>query len=372
MTRYNGRHRAPADRQVIRRAGALGLLASTSVTAVMFIAPAPVSAQSPDRVAWWNSANLGDPAPAPPAPPDVADGDLLVQGSNTAAAVPDPLGGAPASSQAVAGLQFDLPPTALVGALTLTIDGSPPPQVSVVACKAKETFTSADNGPWSEVPPYDGDACVPGKLKGNDVVFTGVDKLVAPDRLGVLLLPGPVDRVVFKPPNDKTLVVKDSGGIGAAAPPIGAGTGSTTVGGGAGSSGTASVGGSAVAPAPTVGLPDSGTTTTPGAPADQAPVVAGSDTGTGTPVASQTPAAADSGLSTRDRRIIALIVIAAEVLGYALLMRNRAPAPAALAAAPAVAGGRLRAPDRLAGARAEGVGGVGRFRRERQGLAPHL
>jgi len=179
---------------------------------------------------------------------------------------------------------------------------------------------------------------------------------------------------VFKPPNDNTLEVSDSGGIGSAAPPVGAGTGSTTVGGGAGSSGTASVGGSAVAPAPSsVDLPSTDTTTSSGVDAP-APVVAGSDTGTGTAVAAQQPVATDSGLSTRDRRIIALIVIAAEVLGYALLMRNRAPAAAPVGAA-AVAGGKLRAPDRWAGSRAgaaAGTSGVGRFRRERVGPAPHL
>ena len=340
----------------------------------MFIAPSPVSANAPDDAAWWNSANLGDPAPAPPAPPDVKDGDLLVQGSNPAD-IPSPLGAAPATSQAVAGVAFELPPAALLGPLTLQIDGSPPPQVSVVACRATETFTSDENGPWSQVPPYDGNACVPGKLKDTDVVFSDVDKLVSHNALRVLILPGPVDRIVFKPPNDDTLVVKDSGGIGSAAPAFGAGTGSTTSTGGASNSGTASVGGSAVTgpPATSSGdLPTAGTTTTPGS--DVPPVVAGDQSGT--PVAQQSPAAAtSSGLSTRDRRIIALIVIAAEVLGYALLMRNRAPLTAPATATAAVAGGRLRAPDRWAGGRAAamaGSAGVGRFRRERTGIAPHL
>ena len=371
MTRYEARHRAPGG-GLARRFAALGLLSSSTVAAVMFIAPAPVNAKAPDVVAWWSSANVGDPEPTPPAPPDVKDGDLLVQGSNPGP-VPNPLGAAPPTSQAVAGVGFDLPPSALVGALTLQIDGSPPPQVSVVACRATEPFTSADNGPWSEVPPYDGNSCVQGKLKGSAVVFSDVSKLVLHDHLGALILPGPVDRVVFKAPNDKTLDVRDSGGIGAAAPPVGAGTGSTTTTGAKGSSGTASVGGSAVAPAPSVNLPDTGTTSPsdPGTP----PVVAGSQTGT-TPLAAR-PAAqsSSSGLSTRDRRIIALIVIAAEVVGYALLMRNRVPTAAPAAAAATVAGGKLRPPDRWAGGRgagAAGTAGVGRFRRERIGPAPHL
>jgi hypothetical protein len=371
VTSYRGRHRSPGG-AAARRFAALGLLSSSTLAAVMFIAPSPVSANAPDVAAWWNAANVGDPAPAPPAPPDVKEGDLLVQGSNPAD-VPSPLGAAPATTTAVAGLGFDLPPSALLGPLTLQIDGSAPPQVSVVACRATETFTSDENGPWSQVPPYDGNACVPGKLKDTNVVFSDVDKLVSHNALRVLILPGPVDRVVFKPPSDGTLVVKDSGGIGAAAPPIGAGTGSTTT-GGAGSSGTASVGGSAVTGPPATssgGLPTTGTTSTPGS--DVAPVVAGEQPGS--PVAQQSSArAASSGLSTRNRRIIALIVIAAEVLGYALLMRNRAPVTAPATAA-AIAGGRLRAPDRWAGGRAAamaGSAGVGRFRRERTGPAPHL
>ncbi len=360
--------------KLARRFVALGLLSSSTVAAVMFIAPSPVVAQAPDVSAWWNAANLGDPAPVPPAPPDVKQGDLLVQGSNPAP-IPSVLGTAPAGSQAVAGVSFELPPSSLVGALTLAIDGTAPPQVSVVACRATETFTSDDNGPWSHVPPYDGNACVPGKLKGTDVVFSDVAKLVLHNKLQVVLLPGPVDRVVFKPPNDSTLAVKDSGGVGAAAPSFGAGTGSTPVGGGAGSSGTAPVGGTAVANPPSAvsgALPGSGTTTSP--TTDVAPVVAGDQSGQ--PIAAQ-PAAAttSSGLSTGDRRIIAFIVIAAEVLGYALLMRNRAPVAAPATAATALAGGRLRAPDRGSsgrGAAAAGSGGVGRFRRERVGPAPHL
>lgn len=371
MSRYEGRHRA-ASGLVGRRFAALGLLSSSTVAAVMFIAPTPVAAQAPDAAAWWNSTNVGDPAPAPPAPPDVKSGDLFVQGSNAAASLPaNPLGAAPATTQAVAGVAFDLASGALVNSMTLQIDGTAPPQISVVACRTTEPFTSAENAPWSQVPKYDGNSCVPGKLKGTAVEFPDVGKLVLHDELSVLILPGPLDRIVFKAPDNKTLDVSSGGGVGAAAPPLGAGTGSTTTTGGKGSSGEASVGGTAVTPPSSIGLPDTGTTTTPDA--GSPPVVAGS----GTPAASQTaaPAASSSGLSTRNRRIIALIVIAAEVVGYALLMRNRAPAAAPAAGAAAAASGKLRAPDRWAGGRAAGAtgsAGVGRFRRDRVGAVPHL
>src|SRR6059058_1862167 len=86
--------------------------------------PGAAAAQEPDVAAWWNAANLGDPAPAPPAPPDVNPGDLFVQGSNTAPSVGAPVGSGPSSAQAVAGLAFDLEPTDTVGPLTLSIDGT--------------------------------------------------------------------------------------------------------------------------------------------------------------------------------------------------------------------------------------------------------
>jgi hypothetical protein len=77
-------------------------------------------------------------------------------------------------------------------------------------------------------------------------------------------------------------------------------------------------------------------------------------------------------MSTKERRLIALLIIAAEVIGYVLLRRWPARAAAPVAAA-ATAGGRLRPPDRpVAGMRAGETGGVGRFRRERHGQVPHL
>ena len=84
-----------------RRAAALSLAASGGLAAVLMLG-ADAQAQEPNVVAWWNSANLGDPAPAPPTPPDVKDGDLLVQGSN-AAPVQAPVGGAPAGARSGGG-----------------------------------------------------------------------------------------------------------------------------------------------------------------------------------------------------------------------------------------------------------------------------
>lgn len=366
---YRGRHAAPHTR--LRRSIALGVIATSAVAAVLMGGTGPAAAQAPDVAGWWNAANVGDPAPAPPTPPDVKDDDLLVQGSNAAPA--GAIGAEPASSQAVAAVAYDLGPTDLVGDLTLTIDGTPPPSVSVAACRATEPFAPMQNGPWSQAPAYDDKGCVAGKLTDDKVVFASMSKLVANARLAVVLVPGPLDRVVFKNPGNESLTVQHGTGVGAAAPPLGSGTAT-----GPGAAGDKTIappasasGGGAPQPPPSTpdlpgassatGTPDSGTP----------PVVAPQQQPGANPAAQSQPVAASSDLSTGARRAIALAVIALEVLGYLLLMRSPA-APAVPVMA--TAGGRLRPPDRTAGGgpRVATIGGVGRFRRERTGVAPHL
>jgi hypothetical protein len=353
-----------------RRAAAVVMVGSGAVAVTMLCWPHAAVAQEPDVAAWWSSANLGDPAPAPPAPPDVNPGDLLVQGSNTVPAPGAPVTAAPGSAQAVAGLEFDLQPTDVVGALTLGVDGTAPPQVSVVACRATERFTNVENGPWSRVPAYDANACAPGALKDGKVVFADVSRLVADDQLAVVLLPGPVDRVVFNKPGPDALEVTPAGSVGSGAPSFGSGT--------AGGTGN-SFGGAPPAQAtdPSVGgpvgggLPPAASTSTG---TDVPPVVAGSTAAT--PAARPAAAAATTGgLSTAARRWLAVAIIALEVVGFAALRRVPDVAPLPLAATTA-AGGRLRPPDRSPGGRrgarspSATIGGVGRFRRERHTAAP--
>lgn len=364
-----------ATLSVRRRAAAVVMVAAGALGVAVLCWPHAAVAQEPDVAAWWNAANLGDPAPAPPAPPDVNPGDLFVQGSNTVPTPGAPVTSAPGSAQAVAGLEFDLQPTDVVGALTLGIDGTAPPQVSVVACRATEQFTNVENGPWSRAPAYDANACAPGALKDGKVVFADVGKLVQDSELSVVLLPGPVDRVVFAKPGPNALEVTHAGTVGAGAPAFGSGTGA-----GSGSGSTGAFGGGATSSGPSVsgpaspGLPPAASTSTG---ADVPPVVAGSSPSS--PVASPAAAAAataSGGLSTSARRWLALAVIALEVLGFAVLTRVPDVAPLPAAGATTAAGGRLRPPDRAPGGRGPSrgrgatIGGVGRFRRERHAAAP--
>ena len=202
-------------------AAALAVIGSATVTALLVT---PANAQAPDVASWWNAANVGNGAPAPPVPPDVASGDLLIQGSNANGSAPTtPIGGAPVTSQAVAGLIFELPEGATVGQLTLKIDGTAPPSVSVVACKSTQTFAAVDNGAWSDVPPSDCSQTSAAKLSsdGGSLVFDDITKLVSNSRLAITLLPGALDRVVLKTPDDSALTVTSSSStLGGSAPPL--------------------------------------------------------------------------------------------------------------------------------------------------------
>ena len=356
-----------------RRRAAAGLLALAGSATVVALLVAPASAQAPDVAAWWNAANVGNGAPPPPAPPDVPAGDLLVQGSNGNGSAPTlPVSGAPATSQAVAGLSFDLPDGATVGSLTLTIDGTAPPAApTIVACKATQNFVAVENGAWTDVPPSDCSQTSTPKLDGSKLVFDDISKLVTDGRLSITILPGAIDRVVLKKPDDSALQVMTAGGLGASAPPLGTGSNAgpvTDASGGVPAPPVAAVGGGAV-------LPPAGAGGTSVAP----PVIAPSPSngqGATQPVAS-TADSGTGGLSTTQRRVLAGIVIALELLGFAMLMGDRDVEGLALGSAAAGAGavgGRLRAPER--GARlpvaAPRSAGVGRFRSERQGPAPRL
>jgi hypothetical protein len=357
-----------------RRRTAAALLAVAGSATVVVLMVAPASAQAPDVAAWWSAANVGNGAPPPPAPPDVPAGDLLVQGSNGNGAAPAlPVSGAPATSQAVAGLSFDLPDGATVGALTLTIDGTAPPAPpTIVACKATQSFVAVENGAWTDVPPSDCSQTSTPKLDGSKLVFDDISKLVANGRLSVTILPGALDRVVLKKPDDSALTVMTAGGFGASAPPLGTGSNAgpiTDASGGAPAPPVAAVGGGAVLPpagtdGTSVAPPVIAPSAAPGQSATQ-PVAAASGSGTG-------------GLSTTQRRVLAGIVIALELLGFAMLMGDRDGERLALgsvaAGAGAAVGGRLRAPDRggRVPAAAPRAAGVGRFRSERHGPAPRL
>ena len=378
-----------------RRAAAVLLAASGS--SVLLCGSTPASAQAPDIAAWWYAGNPGSPAPAAaPAPPDVPDGDLLVQGSNggpalaqaQAQGVPSSAQGYPApTAQAIAGLRFALPTGSTAGTLTLGIDGQAPPSVSVVACAATAPFQDEQAGPWNHVPAYDCGQTVAGELSsdGKTVTFKGIGTLAQVGELSVVLVPGPLDRVVFAKPSSDALDVQE----GAAPPAFGSGVGGPSGGAppGASGSGFAPAADGGGVPAPTDGgggsfpsLPSAGDAG-PATDSGQSPVVAGSQPG---PVAQQGPPSGPSRLAaqpasaseaTSISRLVAGIALAAALVGFVLLAGPRTAT--ATAEQPRTVGG-VSPPPRRAFAlprRLDDVPrdrGIGRFTSPRTGPSPRL
>jgi hypothetical protein len=352
-------------------------------TGLAVLAAAPASAKAPDVAAWWSQANVGNGAPAPPAPPDVHSGDLFVEGSNAAPATSG-LGAAPSSSQAVAGLSFTLPSGAQATSLTLHIDGSPPPQTSVTACSATSSFGSESNGPYTDVPTYTCNQTAAAKLKGDTLVFPDIGNLASLGSLSLVLLPGPLDRVVLKKPTGSALSV--TGGVKAppplktgSSPPPGAGIPSSGSAGGAGSGAAGPTGGSgtgAGSGGAVPSLPGSATSGGTGGTGGQAPLVAPNPKAgagsTGVPARHNAAATSVVGSSSAWRRIVAGALVALEIAAFAVAQRGRRATPAAVGAVMTL-GGRLRPPDTVTAATsAVRQRGVGRFTGLRDHAAPRL
>lgn len=192
--------------------------------AVLALAPgaaradAPAPTQGPVVVAWWSASNRDTPAPQV-VPPDVGPHDLYVAGSQAVrlpASPPVALG--QVGPVALAGLLFQLPDGVRARSLTLHLAGVAPPAVSLTACRALQDFAPAYDGRWAEVPPYDCTQAGTARL-GTDgtVVVDGVDALQRDGEVALVLVPGPLDRVVLAAPGTDALSV-EAGPVEHAAP----------------------------------------------------------------------------------------------------------------------------------------------------------
>lgn len=193
-----------------RRLLTLGV-AATAVTALTgagaATAASPGQTLGPDVVGWWSTANRNAALPAV-APPDVGAKDLYVSGANAAVAQ---LGQSVAAPVAIAALRFRLPDGADAKQLRLRLAGTHPPAVTMTACRALESFTAAHGGPWDKAPAYDCTTSGTARLTSDgQVVIDDVDGLRDGSTLAVVLVPGPLDRVVIAPPDARTLSVTGS------------------------------------------------------------------------------------------------------------------------------------------------------------------
>jgi hypothetical protein len=186
-------------RQLALVVSAVALSVATSASA------ASSFTRPPDVVAWWSVTQVHPSLPVV-APPDVGPRDLFVEGANAAPSTVPGFG--PTGPVAVAGLRFRLPPGSAATQLALRLNGTHPPAVTVTACRALRPFTQVYGGAWADVPPYDcTDAGTARLTTDGQVVLDGVDHLRRGRELDVVLVPGPLDRVVLAAPDARTLAV---------------------------------------------------------------------------------------------------------------------------------------------------------------------
>ena len=169
-------------------------LAATTVLAVQLVTGGPAQAVGPDAVGWWNITNAG--VVAPPAPPDVAPGQLLVQGAD-------------AAQQAVAALRFAVAPGQTVRSMSIEMVSPPPVPPVLKACRVDADFKPVENGPWAEVPGSDCTEQIVGVVNGPAVTFDGVGRLARDGRLSVIVLPVDPTRVVIAAPDNRALDVSE-------------------------------------------------------------------------------------------------------------------------------------------------------------------
>ena len=317
-------------------------------------------ADAPTAAGWWNFATR-DGLPQPPPPPDVNDGDLLVQAGDPSGASTGSADGNVTPS-AVAAVRFTIPTGASVGPLSFEV-ASGATAMDVRAYATSDPWKPVQNGPLAKAPAPNRSRYSLGVLSGTTLVFADISRLV-PDEgpLSVVILPGATDRVVLRKPGPASLKVTSTstGGTGTTAappPPVTGSTGSTGSSNGAPSD--ISGAGTALPPAlPEIGAPQAPAVAAPGGGTPVlAPPVAGQ------PGASaQRPAARPVAANDVDTRYLAaaeavLVVVTFGLLGWGPLARL-----AALTG---------NAPDKPA-QNAPAVRGVGRFVGPRDGAAVRL
>lgn len=191
------------------------------------------SAAAPEAQGWWNALHR-EGAAQPPAPPGVDPGELLVQGGDVLGRLPGQRAAQP-RPLAVAALRFAVDPDSAVTTLDLPVDGSAVAQ-DVRAYVAATSFEPVENGAYDKAPDVVLDDFSQGVLSadGSSLSFPDISRLVAAGGgLSVVLVAGPGDRVVLKPPGPDALDVvrppaptPDRPDVGVGDPPPGAGAAS--------------------------------------------------------------------------------------------------------------------------------------------------
>jgi len=180
-------------RKRLRLLGA-GVVVAAAIGAGAVAPGSPAAAANFVRSGWWNAANNG--TVAPPAPPDVPDGGLAIQGG-------------PSGPGAFGAVAFDLGGRELANSLKLEIAGTPTPNLAVKACVIPSgDFTSGSNQPMSTAPTYDCDhvQAIAGTVGADGTISFDLSALATGSRLALAILPaGTTDRAATQTPDSSSL-----------------------------------------------------------------------------------------------------------------------------------------------------------------------
>lgn len=312
------------------------LLAIALLAPLLALLPTAAHAEAPDATGWWSAAHQSALPVAPPAPPDVSAGDLLLQGGDLQREV---TGAAPAPT-AFAAIRYTVPEGATVTALTLQLAAGAQ-ATDVRAYATTSAWKPVENGAIEDAPTPDLSRYAVASLAadGTTLSFTDIGKLTTDSGLfDVVLLPGASDRLVVLHPTASTLTVT-AAPAAVGAPPVTAPP-------------------PAVPPVPVV--PVAAPVTVPQAPVPLAPEVVPTSPAPAPQLPAQ-PVSAAAG-----RRIVgddghARLVVAVEALLVAVFFGLLGHGPLALLA-------RLTAQP----VAVQAERGIGRFRSVREGTAPRL
>jgi hypothetical protein len=195
------------------------LLALAVLAPLFALVPTTAHAQAPDATGWWSSTHRSALPPLPP-PPDVAAGDLLLQGGDIQRELP---GTAPAPT-ALAALRYAVPEGATVTGLTLAL-GTGAQAADVRAYATTSSWKAVENGAIEEAPVPDLSRYAVATLSsdGTRLTVPDIGKLTSDSGLlDVVLIPGVSDRVVVLHPTATALTVTQApqlGGPPAVPPP---------------------------------------------------------------------------------------------------------------------------------------------------------
>jgi len=337
-------------RHVVRAVRVIALAAMLSGSALVgWVEPAGAAASLQGQGWWWRLQPGGTPVPLPN--PNVPDNGLLVEGAPDDPSTPDPDG-----ASAIAAVRFTLDQGQANPVLTLKIvkdKSQAGPSPIILACQAGSQWNPGAAQPWATHPKPDCAKPVQGQVApdGSTVVFA-VGALQFNNELNLIIVPGvdpsipgansSIFSLVFEGPTNTSLTTTAGSAPSQSLPPTTSPSVPTGLDSSPAPSAVTSVSPSAGYSAPVAALPPSQQGSTPSAPA-----------ATATAPSPTIPLSSSPGGDDNNSRLIGLLVLLA---GLAAALWSSRSAVTAF----------------VNGTEGEQVGGLGRFARPREGVAPRL